>query len=510
MRKAISLCLFVSLFFCHAQGQQPSAPPQVTFLDPVPQLLTGAQVTKNVNALATKGRVVQGVGADGATEMVLRIPADGAGEQFILTVINDSGMQSTSAAEDGGLGAIGTTTFTASQMTATAVNTSSGPFAFAIYGAPIDFPRPEGQDASSADRFVTIQALALDTNLSTNAPVTVLRPPLVLVHGLWGSAADWADFTPLIGDARFDINEANYGTVIGSQIKSYKPNVPSWAVSSIKNAPASALGFSYNAAAVLQQINAFINNFKGGANPANVPVAAIQADILAHSMGGDITRTLPSVKPFYGPTTFTLGFVHKVITIATPYWGSPLAIHLLDKNNLCVRGVLALSGSPSFTSVTFKNGTTVSGGVGDLQGDGFDGSLSPALQALQNPILHPMPTALIQGLESQSQLDGLDSSSVAASIRLLCVGDYLAGHLTSKGWPQIFNQESDSIVPALSEVAGLSPSQIVQGVIHSTSSEELGFGPPAELDAAGDIPTVAIDLLNTPVTDSTYIPLPQQ
>lgn len=510
MRYAI-IVLAVTIFFAlSALSQTPATPPQVTLLDPVSQLLNGSQVTTNVNTLATKGRVVQGVGADGATEMVIRIPADGVGEAFTLTVINDSGMQSTSAAEDGGLGAIGTTTFTASQITVTAVNTSSGPFAFAIYGAPVDFPRPEGQDSDSATRSVSIQALAQDTNLSTNAPVTILRPPLVLVHGLWGSASDWADFTPLIGDPRFNINEANYGSIIGSQIKSYKPNFPSWAVSSLKNTPASALGFSYNAATVLQQINSFINNFKTGANPANAPVAAIQADILAHSMGGDITRTLPSLTQFYNPITYTLGFVHKVITIATPYWGSPLAIHLLDTNNLCVRGVLAVSGSPSFTSVTLKNGKTYTGGVGDLQGDGFGGSLSPALQALQNPILHPIPTALIQGLESQSQLDGLDTSSVAASIRLLCIGDYLAGHLTSKGWPKIFNQDSDSIVPALSAVAGLTDFTPVQGVIHSVSSEELGFGPPAELDAAGNIPSLAIDLLNTPVTDSTYIPLPQQ
>jgi len=356
---------------------------------------------------------------------------------------------------------------------------------------------------------VSVNALALDTNLSSAATVTLLRPPLVLIHGLWGNSTDWADFTPLIGDPRFEISEANYGTIIGSQIKSYSPTFPSWAVSSLKNTPASALGFAYNAPSVLKQINTFLANFKNGTNPASVPVAGVQVDILAHSMGGDITRTMPSVANFYANNTYTLGPVHKVITIATPYWGSPLAIHLLDTNDQCVRGVLALSGSPSFTSVTLKNGMTYTGGVGDLQGDGFGGSLSPALQALQTPILHPLPTALIQGLESQSQLDGLDSSSVAASIRLFCIGNYLAGHLTSKGWPEIFNQNSDSIVPALSEVQGLSGATVVQGVIHSASSEELGFGPPAELDAAGNIPGIAIDLLNTPVTDGTYIPLPQ-
>ncbi|MFZ0284992.1 MAG: hypothetical protein WAL32_07155 [Terriglobales bacterium] len=481
----------------------------MTLLDPVPTLLSGPMVTTKVNTLATKGRVVQGSSADGASELVLRVPANAAGEQFTFTVINDQGQQSISAAEDGGLAAIGSASFTLSQLTVSAVSTSQGPMAFAIYGAPVDFPRPEGQDENATDRFITLNVLADDTGLSSNTPVTLLRPPLGLIHGLWGSPASWDNFTPLITDPRFTIGRANYSAVIGGQIKSYKPSYPSWAVSSLKTAQANSLGFAYNAPLVLKQLAAFVNQFKTGTNPDGIPVAAVQVDIVAHSMGGDITRTFPLVKGFYGNTTFGLGGVHKLITIGTPHWGSPLAPYLLDNNDQCVRGVLATSGSPSFTTVTFKDGTTTTGGVGDLQGDGFGGSLSPALQALQNPIPHPLPTALIQGLESQGQLDGLDSSSVAEAIRVLCFGNYLAKHLTSTGWPEIFNQESDSIVPALSEVAGLTDFTQINGVIHSASAELLGFGPPAELDAAGDIPATVTNLLNTPVTDTVYVGLPQ-
>jgi hypothetical protein len=431
------------------------SPPQLSLLDPVPALLSGPMVTTNVNTLATKGRAVQGSSADGASEMVLRVPANAAGEQIIFTVINDQGVQSTSAAEDGGLAVIGTSSFTASQITVSAVNTTQGPMAFAIYGAPVDFPRPEGQDGDATDRFISLNVLAVDTGLSSHTTVALLRPPLGLVHGLWGSPASWANFTPLIGDTRFTIGIADYSQTIGGQIKSYKPSYPSWAVSSLKKAQANSLGFAYNAPLLLKQLAAFVNQFKAGMNPDHIPVTAIQMDVVAHSMGGDITRTFPFVGGFYGNTTLGLGGVHKMITIATPHWGSPLAPHLLDSNNSCVRGVLALSGSPSFSSVTFTNGMTVSGGVGDLQGDGFGGSLSPALQALQTPIPHALPTALIQGLESQSQLDGVDTSSAAKTIRLLCFGEYLATHLTSTGWPQVFSQDSDSIVPALSEVAGL-------------------------------------------------------
>lgn len=510
LRVALSCILLIPAISLAQELPQPSAPPQLTLLDPVPALLKGAAVTTNVNTLASKGRVVEGTAADSASELVLRIPANSVGEQFTITVINDLGVQSTSSTEDGGVGAIGTTTFTSSQLTVAAVNTTSGPMAFAIYGSPLDFPRPEGQDINSSERFINLQVQALDTGLSSETSVTLLRPPLVLIHGLWASPASWSDFTPLITDPRWFISVADYSKIIGGQIKSYSPPVPSWAKSSIANSPASALGFAYNAPTVLLQIYNFITTFKGGTNPANVPVAGVQADIVAHSMGGDITRTLPSIAQFYHPTTFTLGFVHKVVTIGTPHWGSPLATMLLNSNNECVRGVLATSGSPSFTSVTFKNGTTATGGVADLRGDGFGAGLSPALQKLQNPIAHPLPTALIQGLESQSQLDGLNSSSAARAIRLLCFGDSLAKDLTSTGWPKIFGQESDSIVPALSAVAGLSEFTVANGVIHSQSSEELGFGPPAELDAAGGIPDTVINLLNTPVNNATYVPLPQQ
>ena len=484
-------------------------PPQLTLLDPVPALLDGPKVTTKVNTLATAGRAVQGSSADGASELVLRVPAKAAGEQITFTVINDQGQQSSSAAEDGGLAKIGTASFSLSQLTVKAVSTSQGPMAFAIYGAPVDFPRPEGQDADATDRLVTLKVLAVDTGLSSNTPVTLLRPPLGLIHGLWGSPDSWDDFTPLITDPRFTIGRANYSQVIGGLIKSYTPAYPPFALASLKTAQANSLGFAYNAIRVLKQLAAFVNQFKKGANPDHIAVAAIQVDVVAHSMGGDITRTFPMVKGFYGKTTFGLGGVHKMITIGTPHWGSPLAAHLLDNNNECVRGVLALAGAPSFTSVTFNDGNTTTGGVNDLQGDGFGGSLSPALQALQTPIPHPLPTALIQGLESQSQLDGLNSSSTAEAIRLLCLGDYLAGHLTSTGWPEIFNQESDSIVPALSEVAGLTDFTEVDGVIHSSSSEALGFGPPAELDAAGDIPATVTNLLNTPVTNAIYVALPQ-
>jgi triacylglycerol esterase/lipase EstA (alpha/beta hydrolase family) len=51
-------------------------------------------------------------------------------------------------------------------------------------------------------------------------------------------------------------------------------------------------------------------------------VAAVQADVVAHSMGGDVARTMPTLATFTGQSTYGLGPVHKLITIGTPHRGN--------------------------------------------------------------------------------------------------------------------------------------------------------------------------------------------
>jgi probable HAF family extracellular repeat protein len=67
---------------------------QAELVDPVPDLLSGAAVrplnsADDARILATKGQAVQGVAADGVTEVVVRIPAVNVGDQFTVTILND-------------------------------------------------------------------------------------------------------------------------------------------------------------------------------------------------------------------------------------------------------------------------------------------------------------------------------------------------------------------------------------------------------------------------------------
>ena len=160
-------------------------------IDPVvARLLQGPAVTTNVNAIAaaTTG-FVQGAAADGTTQVVIRIPAANVGQSFAITVINDQGQTSTSIPNDGGLMALGASLNTlASSLTVNAVSTAKGAEAFAIYRGPVNFSRGSQDDALTM-RSVSLSVVS--TSGTTSTAVTVARPPVVLVHGLWGEASSF-------------------------------------------------------------------------------------------------------------------------------------------------------------------------------------------------------------------------------------------------------------------------------------------------------------------------------
>ena len=114
-------------------------------------------------------------------------------------------------------------------------------------------------------------------------------------------------------------------------------------------------------------------------------------------MGGDVSRTMLLQSNFLTNSTFPTfgaGPINKLITIATPHLGTPVAADLLASNNACVRNVLASDQNYALASITFS-GQTANGAVGDLEGNGFGSSLSPALTNLKST--QPFKTAYIAG-----------------------------------------------------------------------------------------------------------------
>jgi pimeloyl-ACP methyl ester carboxylesterase len=461
-------------------------------IDPVVAgLLKGPAVTTNVNAIAaaTTG-FVQGAAADATTQVVLRIPAAKASQSFAVTVINDQGQTSTSVPNDGGVMALGANLSTlASSVTVNAVSTREGPEAFVIYRGPVNFSRGT-QDDDLTTRSVSLSSASTSGTIST--PLTVARPPVVLVHGLWGDAVSFNNFTPLITDANFSINYAVYDNLITGITKT----VPTFSSGIESTIEANSLGFAYNAPGVLTQINNFIAAYRTSAN-----VAGVKADIVAHSMGGDISRTAFLLKNFLANNTFGAGPINKLITIATPHLGTPVAADMLTNNNACVRNTLAGYGDIALQSVTFS-GQTAHGAVFDLEGNGFGGGLSTALQNLK-PV-QPFVTAYLAGIATSTNLNGLNCVFCnAEALRILCSGDPLATDLTATNWPTIFGQDNDTVVPLDSALNNLTGQQY-SGVIHTAALETLDFNGPSVLDPASTISSEVINLLNESPTGGDF------
>ena len=358
-----------------------STPCTPVLVDPVAsQLLRGTSITTNTAILASVGSTVQGVSADGVTKALVRIPANQVGDNLTVTVMNDENppSQSSSPAEDGGLvGLGGDTNSGSSTLSTTAVNTPQGPMAFAIYSAPTNFSRG-AQDDGVRERNITLQVNCPDTGGSpttASSSVLIARPPVVLVHGMWSNAATWNSFNPLatpdpsIGDPRFLIRRADYDSTLTNPVSTVPSYITAGLTQSIRQ---SALGFSYNAPFVMAAINNAVLDLENKYN-----VAAVQADVISHSMGGLVVRTAASLPGFVGTANYGVGPVHKLITIGTPHLGTPLATQLLQSNTYCVRDILAAGGLVSLQTATFT--VPVNGAVGDMQGDGIGGGLSGAL-----------------------------------------------------------------------------------------------------------------------------------
>ncbi len=486
--------------------------------DPSVNLMAGPFVTSSPASLVNGGSPVQGIAADGVSEIVIKVPTASVGDNVTLTLTNDQNGASTNAAYDGGLGLVGDTVAAQSQITLSSVDTGQGPYAFAVYRSPIDFVRQYGSSAGScgssnntddqlACRYVTVNIQNTTQQTNTSLLITILRPPLVLVHGLWDKGSSWNNFTPLTGNPLFSTLAANYNLPIGSDVAATYPAI-SDLFSNMSHLGANSLGFSYNAPIVSGEISQFIHVFKNGQNPLAINVASVQADVVAHSMGGMVVRQMALQPEYLSDNTFGKGVVHKMITIDTPHLGSQVSANLLadqQGGHYCLTNILAASHKYVLSGVLFYDGSVVTGATADLNGDDVTGQYSQAINQLRVPPLsasQPIPISMIGG--NYTNFEALDSSATSSELRRLCKTEPLAQQLTSTGWLTVFHgNANDAIVSENSQFNGNAPNsgRLFNDYVHSSGTEALGFTGPGMLDS-GAVPSEVIYLLNTPLNDA--------
>ena len=539
--------------------------PAPTALDPVPQLLNGPQITTSRSTLASSGRPVMGIAADGISQVVLRIPTvSPGGTVFAYMLTGPCGNQSdittcpiSQAPDDnGGLFTVGTAvTPSALSVASVASDTAdSTGRAFIAYRAPIDFVRPAFQmsDSGLASRtaYILIVYTAVDRfqYATQYVPLTILRPPVVLVSGLWATAENWqtggdlrALGSGLYSDGRFAVRASNYGSQ-SLQIYNVAPD------GGVLQAYGNSLGIAFGANYLAAETHNFIADFASGDNDVAAPVAAIQADFVAHSMGSLVTRQLEHLIGFQSSQNFNQGYIHKVISVAGPHLGSPIALHLPDPSDEGVRlfnphDTITLYGLTPTECLSSTDPSCKSGAIGDLAGAGDGTALSKALLTLRQG--GTLSIAYITGEMNAQELAALSGYAQAPPgsdyeysfnngryIRVQTLLDDIKGLIGPPFWPapELANylytatfpilmggQKSDGLVPVSSQTNGQSKyydlsAATGNGLVHSEGAVTLGFGvidtsPPTSILTMldQDCENEVVQLLNTNVSNLVYV-----
>ena len=482
--------------------------PPVALVDPAPELVrTGGVLTTDGDALATQGRDVQGASADGATVVLLRIPTPNAEDLVTLTVLkSDNPADAASSVDE--YGGVGTPAQVCCEFTihvASVGTTAAGPMAFATYRVPKDFPRESVDDTGKASRDVFLRIDVAGAG-SSIIPVHLLRPPVALVHGIWADGSSWDGFTPLTtgtsdtGDARFQVKRLSYAekVSVSSSVPAYT-GVGGAIAKLFGRVRQDSLGLEYNAGVVLENLQNYIRNFKRGMNPEHLSIAAVQADLVAHSMGGDVARAM-AVMPFYlARDNYDKGVIHKMITLDTPHRGTPVANRLLqantEENNGCFRIGLAIAGHWSYLMATGSFGFT-NGAVGDLQVG------SPELQLLGESTI---PTARIAA--QYLNWGTVGRGFLTHICKFLDSHSLLAKQLTDTPtrWPAVFtdsddpvNHPNDGLVSVTSQLNGVFGEILPGSIQHSTGIQVMGFTSTSVLESGSGAAARVISLLNEP------------
>jgi pimeloyl-ACP methyl ester carboxylesterase len=405
----------------------------VTSFDPNPRLLNDDKSTVTIKSgdddltgIDRNLRPVKDVVADGVTKLLLRVQTE-ANQVTLCLRDAGGGCLSSNANADGTLSTLenqstGSTTITVP----TRVVNDTGPFAFAIYNAPLDFSNDPNDTRQTRDVTITVSAGGPPVHYT----ITLHRPPVVLVHGYLGSPKTWQTFEGVLNRSGFHAEAVAYPST-----ESFDPERFFLANKTVP--------------ALHDKILRVLNNVRARG------IAASRVDVVAHSMGGLVARSLVQFQQgkLYTETgNFRRGYFHKLITVATPHFGTQLA-NSLDGLKDC--------------TVTLAGGTAVL--VGTLIDLGVfvfapaTSDLKVGSAAIRHINETSVPSMTIVGIKPPT--------SNAEGVFRRFLGTFLIQSLDAI----FFTDQHDLVVQARSQAGGspLSPLNVVPNVVHTTLFDPL-------------------------------------
>lgn len=280
--------------------------------------------------LSTCGKTVFGAAADGVTRLLMRLSAGLPGTACFQIV-------STSPYDQGSV----ETAVTSTQ------SVSSTNQAYSFYRTPAYF-------GASADlrnlevEFTFTPSIGNGNTTQFRAQTTLVRPPVLLLHGLWDDASTWG------GDFLL---------------------TNSWRITHADNYRSSNdASFSTNVLRVKAMTNRTLDQMRrkgiGG-------MAATQVDVIGHSMGGILARLFINGEQNRIPDNLNQGYVRRLVTLDTPHFGSSFANLLVALHNT------APDQAEDMVGLLLRGAKVTGGAICDLAEN------SPALQALNGGTIVP-------------------------------------------------------------------------------------------------------------------------
>jgi Leucine-rich repeat (LRR) protein/pimeloyl-ACP methyl ester carboxylesterase len=198
-----------------------------------------------------------------------------------------------------------------------------GPFSIydpRTYLAIAIYTPPDGYGIyPTGGRDITLKSYPADNpNLVEDITIRLMPPPVVLVHGMWSDATTWkkGGFQNFLKQRGFVVRDNQLADYSWNSHLTFDPR---------QNESRSGRN------SVRLAINDALKYYKD-----SLKIAAVQADVVAHSLGGLMARSFTGEHNYKNKLNYLEGSIHRLITIGTPHNGSPYGPFLW---NLQVKGL---------------------------------------------------------------------------------------------------------------------------------------------------------------------------
>lgn len=292
------------------------------------------------------------------------------------------------------------------------------------------FTHPKYLNINGLYRVDTLQVIDNATsNVVYEHPFRIYRAPVLMVHGLWGNQLSLLDLQySLVTSGKYN---GNLVYLVDYEITNASP-------------------FSYNNNVIWTSINSEFSLLR------LLGYSAGKVDIVAHSMGGIISRIYLQ-RPICGSSPCYRNDIHKLITLNTPHSGTQVANYILSSNPCATnvaQNILDLSG------MYWNNGA-----VADLQ---CNSQAISDINTAPNLNRNVVPCHSIITNTYPTVSTGTDENTLTNAIAT-CRGE------TGTEFNNILYAftPNDLVVPTESQKGGLNDFSYYNGVMHTASPSDI-------------------------------------